>query len=112
LARHDASGCVAGIGAVEAEANAAHHVAHVILGEIGVGTARTAGAEIEAPVDTAQKRVAIQAGRLWMQLDDLLERHVPPLVRAALEGAPKSTHITVNRGRRSDEGRLACDLAS
>jgi hypothetical protein len=64
LACRDASGCVAGVGAVEAEANAASHVAHVVLGEIGVGTTRTAGAAIEALVDTAQKRVTIQAGRL------------------------------------------------
>jgi hypothetical protein len=66
LACHDAAGGVTGVGAVEAEANAAHHLAHVFLGEIGVGTTRTAGDTVDARVDTAQERVAILAGRLWM----------------------------------------------
>ena len=68
LAGHDVPGRVADLGAVEAEANAAHHLPHVVLSEIGVGTTRTAGGTIEALVDAAQHGVAIEASRLWMQL--------------------------------------------
>jgi hypothetical protein len=71
LTCHDAAGGVARIGAVKAEANAAHHLAHVVLGEISVCTTRAADNTVKALVDTANQRLAIQAGRLWMQLDDL-----------------------------------------
>jgi hypothetical protein len=64
LAGHDAAGRLAGVGAVEAETDAAHHLFHVILGEIGVGTSRTAGGTIEALGNTAPERVAIE-GR-WL----------------------------------------------
>jgi hypothetical protein len=80
LAGHDAAGRVAGVGAVDAETNAAHHLPHVVLGEIGVGTTRTAGGTIEALGDAAQERVTIEACRLWMQLKDLLEGHLSPFV--------------------------------
>jgi hypothetical protein len=83
LAGHDAAGRVADLGAVKAEANAAHHLPHVVLSEIGVGTTRTAGGTIEALVDAAQHGVAIEASRLWMQLKDLVKGHVSPFVRAA-----------------------------
>lgn len=79
LARHDATGCVTGVGTVEAEANAANHVAHVLLSEIGVGTTRAAGDTVEARLDTALERIAILDGRLWMLPDDLLKVHVAPL---------------------------------
>src|SRR5919197_1361385 len=75
LACEDTSGCVAGVGAVEAEANAAHQLADVVLGEIGVGTTGTAGRAVKARVDTAQERLAIEAGLLWMQFDDLAKGH-------------------------------------
>ena len=55
-------------GAVEAKANAAHHLADVVLREIGVGAARAACGTVEARFDTAQERVTINACRLWMQL--------------------------------------------
>lgn len=83
LAGHDAAGRVAGVGAVEAETNAANHLPHVVLGEIGVGTTRTAGGTIEALGDTAQERVTIEARRLWVRLNDLSKGHVSPFVRAA-----------------------------
>jgi hypothetical protein len=53
LTYRDTGGSVAGVGAVEAEANAAHHLVHVVLREISVGTARAAGGTVEALVDTA-----------------------------------------------------------
>lgn len=75
LTRRDAAGGVAGVGAVEAEANAAGQLADVVLGEIGVGTTGTAGGAVKARVDTAQERLAIDAGLLWMQFDDLAKGH-------------------------------------
>jgi hypothetical protein len=71
LARHDPAGGLAHVGAVKAEASAAHHLAHVVLGEISVCTTCTADSTVEALVDTAQERLAVKAARLWMQLDDL-----------------------------------------
>jgi hypothetical protein len=76
LTDRDAGGSVAGVGAVEAEANAAHHRAHVVLREIGVGTTRAAGGAVEALFDTALERVVIDTCRLWMCLHYVLDRHV------------------------------------
>lgn len=76
LTRHDTSGSVAGVGAVEAKADAAHHLAHVALGEIGVGATRAAGGTVEAVLDTTQERVAIDVCRLWMCLDYVWKCHV------------------------------------
>jgi hypothetical protein len=78
LAGHDAAGRVADFSAVEAETNAAHHLPHVVLSEIGVGTTRTARGTIEALVDAAQHGFAIEASRLWMQLKDFVKGHVSP----------------------------------
>jgi hypothetical protein len=76
LTYHDTGGSVAGVGAVEAEANAAHHLVHVVPREIGVGTTRAAGGTVEALFDTAQERVVIDTCRLWMCLDYVLNCHV------------------------------------
>jgi hypothetical protein len=70
-------GCsVAGVGAVEAEADAAHHLVDVVLRKTGVGTTRAAGGTVEALFDTAQERVVIDTGRLWMCLHDVVNCHV------------------------------------
>jgi hypothetical protein len=53
LTYHDPGGGVAGVGAVEAEANAAHHLVHVVLRKIGVCTTRAARGTVEALFDTA-----------------------------------------------------------
>jgi len=76
LTDHDPGGSGAGVGAVEAEANAAHHLVHVVLREIGVGATRAAGGAVEALFDTAQERIVINSCRLWMCLDYVLNRHV------------------------------------
>jgi hypothetical protein len=76
LTDHDTRGSGAGVGAVEAETNAAHHLAHVVLREIGVGATRAAGGAVEALFDTAKKRVLIDTCWLWMCLDYVLNRHV------------------------------------
>ena len=76
LAGHDAAGGVAQIGAVEAKANAAHHLLYVVHREIRVGTTRAAGGAVEALFDTAQERALIDTCRLWMCLDYVANRHV------------------------------------
>ncbi|MGZ6592544.1 MAG: hypothetical protein ACXVE5_11355 [Gaiellaceae bacterium] len=76
LTDRDSGGRAAGVGAVEAEANAAHHLVHIVLREIGVGATRAAGRAVEALVDTAQKGVVIDTCRLWMRLDYVSNRHV------------------------------------
>jgi hypothetical protein len=76
LTDHDPGGSAAGVGAVEAEANTTHHLVHVVLREIGVGTTRAAGGTVVALFDTAQERVVIDTCRLWMRLDYVLNRHV------------------------------------
>jgi hypothetical protein len=81
LAYHDPTGGLAGVGAVEAKADAVHQLAYVVLGEISVGAGRAAGRAVEALGDTAQDRVAIEVRWLWMRLDDLFSCHVPSLSR-------------------------------
>jgi hypothetical protein len=76
LAGHDATGCLAHIGAIEVEANAADQLLHVAFAETGVGAARARSGTVETLVDTTQERVEIKAGRLWMRLDDFSNRHV------------------------------------
>jgi hypothetical protein len=76
LTDHDPGGSGARVGAVEAQANATHHLVHVGLREIGVGTTRAGCGAVEALFDTAQKRVVIDTRRLWMCLDYVLNRHV------------------------------------
>jgi hypothetical protein len=76
LTYRDTGSSVAGVGAVQAKANAAHHLTHVVLREIGVGATRAAGGTVDALFDTAQKRVPIDACRLWMCPDHVLNGHV------------------------------------
>jgi hypothetical protein len=76
LTYHDTGSGVAGVGAVEAEADAARHLVHVVLREIGVGTTRAAGGTVEALLDTVQERLVIDPCRLWMCLDYVLNCHV------------------------------------
>jgi hypothetical protein len=82
LPGHDAAGGVARVGAVEAQSNDAYHLLDIGFAEAGVGTGRTAGGTVETLLYTAHESVAIDSGRLWMQLDDLLKGHLlPSLVR-------------------------------
>ncbi len=76
LPRHDTTGCVAGIGAVEAESNDAEQLLHIPLAQTGVRAGGAAGGAIETLFDTTEERAAIQAGRLWVEFDDLLKSHV------------------------------------
>ncbi len=54
LTDHDPGGSGTRVGAVEAQANATHHLVHVGLREIGVGTTRAGCGAVEALFDTAQ----------------------------------------------------------
>ena len=62
-ADEDSCGGTAGIGAVEAEANAADKLLYIRLAEIGVGAARPRGRAVGALVDTAQEQVAVEGDR-------------------------------------------------
>ena len=84
LAGEDATSGVAGVGAVEVEANAADQLPHVLLAETGVGATGARSGTVEAVVDAAQQRVSTEACRLWMRLDYFSNCHFLSLpVRAA-----------------------------
>jgi hypothetical protein len=85
LAGHDAAGGLAGVCAVEAEANAPDQLLQVLLAEAGVGAAGTGTGTVEALLDTAQERVAIKGARLRMRLYQFSNCHFPSfLVPASL----------------------------
>jgi hypothetical protein len=75
LSRDDPAGGGASIGAVETEANAADQVPDVVLGETRIGAASATRGAVVAVVDAAQERLAIDAGRVWMHLDELVNGH-------------------------------------
>ena len=60
LTDQDSAGGSAGIGAVEAEANAANQLQYVRLAEVGVGAARAYSRALDALVDTAQEQIAVE----------------------------------------------------
>jgi hypothetical protein len=73
LAGHDAAGSLANVGAVEAQANAAHQLRQVALAEVRVGAACTRGGTFDAGLDTAHDHIAIATGRLRMRSRASLE---------------------------------------
>ena len=76
LARRDAAGGVAQLGAVETETDAADHGLDVGLGQIGVRAGGAGGVAVGALLDAADERVAIAVGRMRMRVDDLSNGHV------------------------------------
>jgi hypothetical protein len=66
LPRHDAASGVAGVGAIEVEANAADQLLQIVLAQTGVGAGGAAGGAVEALLDTAQERLAIEVRWLWV----------------------------------------------
>jgi hypothetical protein len=78
LARHHAAGGIAQIGAVKTQANAADHVSDVLLGETRVGASGACAGTVDAVFNAAKKRLAIDAGWVWMRRDDLSNTHVDP----------------------------------
>jgi hypothetical protein len=76
LPDEDSAGGIAGIGAVEAEANAADQLLYVRLAEVGVGAARARSRAVDALVDTAQKQVAVEGDGARVRLEHFVNRHV------------------------------------
>jgi hypothetical protein len=72
----DATGGVADVGAVQAEANAAELLLHVRLGEVGVGVARACRGAVDAVLDAADQQVAIERAGPWVCLEHVSNRHV------------------------------------
>src|SRR5512133_3340870 len=95
LARHHAAGGVAEIGAVKTQANATDHVSDVLLGETRVGASSARGGAVDAVFDAAQKRLAIDAGWLWMRRDDLSNTHADHFLSSTR--APGKTRSTPQR---------------
>src|SRR2546430_6656649 len=119
LARDDAAGGVANIGAVETQANAADQVPDVVFAETCVRAADASGGAVEAVADAAQKRLAIGAGRMWMRRDELLnghfvadlQLHAPPTPHAAARsiGTPATDSVTSMFPRVALEyGQVSC----
>ena len=75
LPRHDASGGVAEVTAVETEPDAAGQFLQIGLGEVGIGAAGAAGSALQAFVDATHEHVEIEARRLGMALHHLANRH-------------------------------------
>jgi hypothetical protein len=83
LARHHAAGRVAEIGAVKTQSNATDHVSEVLLGETRVGASSARGGAVHAVLNAAKKRLAINAGWVWMRRDDFSNTHVHPYLLSA-----------------------------
>jgi hypothetical protein len=76
LPDEDATGGVAHVGAVQAEANAAELLLYVRLGEVGVGVARARRRAVDAVLDAADQQVAIERVGPWVCLEHVSNRHV------------------------------------
>jgi hypothetical protein len=76
LPDQDATGGVADVGAVQAEANAAELVVYVRLGEVGVGVARARRRAVDAVLDAAHQQVAIESDRTWVCLEHVSNCHL------------------------------------
>ena len=83
LARHHAAGGGAEIGAVETQANAPDHVSDVILRETRVSAGSARRGAVDAVLNAAKQRLAIDAGWVWMRRDDLSNTHVDPFLSSA-----------------------------
>jgi hypothetical protein len=80
LTGEDAARSVAGVGAIEVEANAAHQLLYPLLAEIGVGGTGAAGGTLETLIDAAQERISVDARWSWMGLDHLANDHFRSLL--------------------------------
>jgi hypothetical protein len=76
LPDEDAAGGLADVGAVEAESNAADHLPHVRLCEVGVGAARARRRAFDALFDAAQQQVTIENAGVRVCLEHVSNRHV------------------------------------
>jgi hypothetical protein len=78
----DAACGIADVGAIEAQANAAHQLLQVALAEVGVGATRTDHSALAARLDAADAHIQIAAARLRMGLQHLSNRHFALLSHA------------------------------
>jgi hypothetical protein len=76
LPDEDAAGGLAGVGAVEAESNAADQLRHIGLCEVGVGAARARRRAVDALFDAAHERITIENGGARVCLEHVSNRHV------------------------------------
>ena len=83
LAAEDAAGVDAGVGAVEAQSQAALEIADVLLGQRRVGADRAHGRADRALVDAPGERRRISDQGPWMGLQDRLDTHVAPFSAAS-----------------------------
>jgi hypothetical protein len=67
---------LAGVGAVEAESNAADHLGHVRFGEVGIGATRARRRAVDALLDATQQPVTIEGGGTWMSSEHVSNGHV------------------------------------
>jgi hypothetical protein len=101
LPRHDSSGGRAGVAAVETKADAAHQLLHVWLGEAGIRAACARSGTVQALGQTANERLAIEAGRPRMRLDDLSNSQVcsgPPSYLLLVAAPGNHGILGVDRG--------------
>jgi hypothetical protein len=75
LPRDEASGGNADVAAVEAETCALGKLPKVWFGEVCIGATRARCRTVEAFGDAAQQRLALEARRLRVGLDDIAEQH-------------------------------------
>src|SRR5438477_7720934 len=101
LPRDDLSRCSAHNSAVQRTPNDADQILRIGFAQACIGASGTARAAVETLFDTAQEDVVIQVRRLWMQLEDLFERHLtsPRLVLAAFVRG-KSRLLAIRPSRR------------
>jgi hypothetical protein len=76
LTRDDAARPLAGVGTVETQADAANQLRYVFLGKTGVCTARTGIGAVDALLDAAHQRFAIDVSGTWVELEHFPECHV------------------------------------
>ncbi len=76
LPDEDATSDLTGVGAVQAEANAADHLLHIRFGEVGVGVTRARRRALDAVLDAAQKQVTIKRVGPWVCGENLSNCHL------------------------------------
>jgi hypothetical protein len=76
LPDEDATGGLAGVGAVQAKTSAADQILHVRLGKVGIRAACARRGAVDAILDAAHKQVTIERARPWVCREHLSNRHV------------------------------------
>jgi DNA-binding transcriptional ArsR family regulator len=87
LSEEHATGGLAGVGAVQAETDAADHLLHIRLGEVGIGVTRARRRALDAVLDTAQKQLSIERVWPWVCGENLSNCHVLSLPSSGCAGS-------------------------